>query len=355
MHRTAIFMGAGASAAFGYPLTGQLFPAIREDLRKGVAFREMGSRSKNDELEQLLWGMLPGFRTQQRLPDITDVLSLIDHSLLVSNAAIRRRTTHDVLRFRLLVEEAIYHALWRPNEAANPPELLRRMVDWLLEEARTTGRQVALISTNYDIAIEDLLFDAYEEDYSRIAAKFDFGMSWRTPYGNYMTRAGQPDFRVYKLHGSLNWLRCDLCEHIYVNVSGSIAHRAFQDTIDQHNSCHCGHAPLKVVLVAPSLVRDVRDANLLEIWKAALEYLRLADEWIILGYSFPPADIGIRSLFLRAYQGRSSKLPVIRVIQPKKDEETTARYQIFFPECTFEYGGTKAFIDALPLAPRAPN
>ena len=69
----------------------------------------------------------------------------------------------------------------------------------------------------------------------------------------------------------------------------------------------------------------------------------------------PPEDIAIHSLLLRAYQGRPTKRngekrppPTIRVIQDKEDPAVTARYKLFFPDCTFECGGTEAFIDALP-------
>ena len=39
MMKTAVFMGAGASKAFGYPLTNEILPAIRDKLRyKTVLF-----------------------------------------------------------------------------------------------------------------------------------------------------------------------------------------------------------------------------------------------------------------------------------------------------------------------------
>jgi NAD-dependent SIR2 family protein deacetylase len=227
-------------------------------------------------------------------------------------------------------------------------------VSWFLREGQAERRQIALISTNYDIAIEHLLFRAYKLKYSEIPQKFDFGMTWRAPLDMQVHRPRNPELRVYKLHGSLNWLRCDLCEHVYVNLRGLIAHLAFRKKVNPANTCDCGHR-LRAALVAPSFVRDIRDVNLLEVWKAAFDYLRRADQWIVIGYSFPPEDIAIHSLFLRAHQGRPTKRngekrppPAIRVIQDKEDAKTTARYKLFFPNCTFEYGGTEAFIDALP-------
>ena len=143
---------------------------------------------------------------------------------------------------------------------------------------------------------------------------------------------------------------------VFVGAGASIAHQAIREALDWSNSCECGHGPLRMVLVAPSLIRDVWDVNLLEVWKAALEYMRLADEWVVIGYSFPSEDIAIRSLFLRAYQGRGgNKPPTVRVIQDTEHADITARYKVLFPECTFEYGGTEAFVDGLASPPQAPG
>ena len=99
------------------------------------------------------------------------------------------------------------------------------------------------------------------------------------------------------------------------------------------------------------MVRDVREPNLLSIWKTALETLRLADEWIIIGYSFPTEDIAIKSMLLRAFNGRpADKRPTVRVIQRDTDPIVEARYRFFFPECRFEYGGVERFIAELPTS-----
>ncbi len=141
----------------------------------------------------------------------------------------------------------------------------------------------------------------------------------------------------------MNWLRCDLCEHNYINTFGAIADLAFHEDVNDYNTCHCGHAPLRSVIIAPSLVRDIRDVNLLEIWKNTLELLRTATEWVIIGYSFPSEDIAIRSLFLRAYNGHEER-PLIRVIQKGEDKTVSSRYKLFFPNCIYETGGLEQFL-----------
>jgi hypothetical protein len=109
------------------------------------------------------------------------------------------------------------------------------------------------------------------------------------------------------------------------------------------NTCHCGHHPLRAVMVAPSMVRDIRDANLLSVWRVALETLRSADAWYIIGYSLPPGDIAIRSLLIRAYHARDVS-PHLEVVQ--HSEATYPNYRLLFklPKAQFHAGGLVAFL-----------
>ena len=80
-------------------------------------------------------------------------------------------------------------------------------------------------------------------------------------------------------------------------------------------ACDCG----------PSFVREVRDPILLEIWRNALEVLREADRWIVVGYSLPLEDLAIRSMLLRAYHERDNGRPEVVVIQKAKTEPEVSR------------------------------
>lgn len=57
----------------------------------------------------------------------------------------------------------------------------------------------------------------------------------------------------------------------------------------------------KLYRLSPSFVREIREPNLVAVWKNALDFLRGSDHWIIIGYSFPDEDVGIRALFTRAF------------------------------------------------------
>jgi hypothetical protein len=344
MQTIAVFLGAGASKAFGYLLTNELLPRIRDGLDRGTLFTE--SQPHREELLTYLTALLPGLSTisPKNLPLITDVLSLIDHSLSVSNSLLSLRTPQSMDRFRALLERAIIEILMEPSSSENSEQysaLLEQFTRWITLQRESKNYHLGIISTNYDIAVETLLFEQYDKR-EPISSLFDFGFSWRDPgNGSVYKRPVHPHFQFYKLHGSLNWLRCNLCEHIYINTDGIIADLAFIEPIRSYNTCHCNYAPLRSVIIAPSLVRDIRDVNLLDIWKNTLELLRTADEWIIIGYSLPSEDIAIRSLFIKAYNGRE-KPPHIQVIQ--KGETAASTYKLFFPHCQYEHRGLEHFL-----------
>lgn len=346
MRRIAVFMGAGASKGFGYPLTNELLPLI---LRKNEARADPG-----DPLGDGIRRLLPGLDARKKAPLITEVLSLIDYSIATSTTPLHGYELSKLVELRLALERAIFEVL-NENWGSEPePSALRTdFVRWLEELGAADDVSLGVISTNYDIAVEQALYDKLGGHTRRIAEAFDFGFAWREPNlsgGDVLyPRPLEPEYRWLKLHGSLNWLRCDACEHIFINPGGIIAHQAARSDRDHLNTCWCSHGRLRMVLVAPSMVRDVRELNLLQTWQAALEWLRIADEWVIIGYSFPPEDLAIQSMFIRArnaarWESGSSVTRQLRVQVVQCGDDARDRYELLFPDCEYESGGLKAFM-----------
>ena len=142
---------------------------------------------------------------------------------------------------------------------------------------------------------------------------------------------------------------------MYIRPGSDIAYLSFYPDQLTHNTCHCGYYPLQLLIVAPSMVRDVRDTHLLSTWKSATEALRTADEWIIVGYSLPPEDLAIRSMLVRAYRARGLQPsvspieawldqppPSVTIVQQSKSVEL--RYGALFPNYTYHEDGLRAYI-----------
>lgn len=233
--------------------------------------------------------------------------------------------------------------LLRPTgDATLEPQAL---TDWIARR-EAHGDLVTVISTNYDVSVDFGLLGTLpsaEADRQRLV---DFGFTWRSVLsGELFAPSRAARVRLYKLHGSLNWLRCDRCSFIYVNFLAPIAGLA-DEILGDATKCHCGREPLRAVLVTPSYVRDVRESNLLSIWQHASDALRGADRWIFVGYSLPSEDIAVRSMALRARLGRGPARPELQVdvVQYGNNRETEDRYRLFFPHCRYTTDGFAAFL-----------
>ena len=363
--RTVLFLGAGASAAFGYPVTSAILPGICASLKAGtlfpVASNPKRERAKMQRLRAHLLALFPSiFEETIELPLITDLLSLVDLMLSTEEILLPMVSAAAMQDLRTLLEQAILEVIEAEYKRPEAHQGLDCLADWMLNAVDANGAALTVISTNYDTLIDSVLFERIDiAPDLEIPEAVDMGFAWREHssgrfHEKLYTPPASPTVRLLKLHGSLNWLKCPLCGFVYINTVGSIHQQAFrEDKIDYNNTCLCGHGPVRTVIVAPSMVRSIRDPDLLTIWRSALEALRTADEWILAGYSLPPEDITIRSILLRALHGRGdAQPPRIRVVQRAPDPALEGRYRLLLPQATFEYGGFEGFVRSLPKPKR---
>lgn len=377
---TVVFLGAGASSALGLPLTSEILPEILSRLDAESLFEgNIRAEENRRDLKQYLDALLKASPQKPLL--ITDLLSLVDHAIQQSNPLLLEeknlgpvpyRAPLDPVRFRSLLEHAIYDVLRRSHAAPDgiaerltgeaaealqklpPPKalddrVLRGFVTWIARRANACER-LSIVTTNYDL-IPERLWKELRIDGAEVGLfDVDFGFSWRDPgSGSIHQRPTAPRLGIYKLHGSLNWLRCALCDHTYINQAGDIAWLGFDPRPGEHTTCHCTYWPLRHVIVAPSMVRDIRDPNILQVWMAALEAMRLAEQWYVIGYSLPPEDLAIRSLLIRAYQARGytpemrpRPRPEITAVQ--KYLEDVNPYHHLFEDVAPRKGGLEGFL-----------
>jgi NAD-dependent SIR2 family protein deacetylase len=369
--KVAVFLGAGASKTFGFPLTKDLLPIILRRLITEQLFEDrrinytVTNANAEDRalLKKALMSLCPGLemteefleQNELRLPLVTSLLSMLDFSLSAGQSLVLGLTPERVKDARMLLERAIYEAIerhkpagqsfWSPRAPNRQSTNLAKWVNGLREDST-----VGVITSNYDVALEKAW--GFDNDNRELMEKLklDFGFDWTWPSDDYpeiiMRRSVTPLRRLFKLHGSTNWLRCGLCDRIYINPQVDIAVYAYDRKAGLANSCHCGHAKLEVQIVSPSFVREMRAPNLIAVWQRALDWLRQADDWIIIGYSFPDEDLNIRSLFTRGLASRADP-PHITAVQYGIDDQTRMRYEAFFPSgrLNFLTGGLGMFLE----------
>jgi hypothetical protein len=352
--RIAMFLGAGASKAFKSPVTAQILPMILDRIRSKDLFG--GEEKEQQALINFLNGLMPGIQSiDSQYVLVTEVLSLIDYLLLSAFVPAPMAKVEELHICRILLERAILDVLPgldRTDEQAVPPEL-KRLAQWMYAVGSTSS--LTLVSTNYDEIIESELYKCFlhpgetDRPFDRVNEAVNFGISWRdAPTGKVFNPPQGYRHSVLKLHGSVDWVKCDLCGWIVCNDEYFFRNQPnpvlFKEQ-NVHNTCACGHWPLSPVIVAPSLVRDIRDINILTVWKAALEELRVADRWFMIGYSLPIDDYAIRSMLIRALKSRKIA-PKIEVYQWGDNLETESRYRAFFgADCAYHKNGMEGFIE----------
>lgn len=347
---TVLFTGAGASRAIGYPLTREFLPRVRAEIASGDLFaRVNGSQGKNDrtDLQDYLQALMPGFSDlpDDSLPLITDVFSLVEYSI-AAGETLPVGGDGQLRRFRDLLKRVIadilardFHTGWGKSKSdLEQKQTLDEMGKWISRK-----QSLGIVTTNYDIGLEYELFRQISEQNLSLTESLDLGFEWRdVNTGEVQLRPQKPTLCVYKLHGSLDLLHCPLCGFVYFNRGNVIAKRVFDDRDSAANTCHCSDTRLELHIVSPSFVRDIRDSNLLTVWRNAFELLRRAKHWIVVGYSLPPEDLAVRSLLIRAYATSPKQRPKITVVQ--QGDGALAAYKMLFPDCEYLATGLSAYL-----------
>lgn len=183
----------------------------------------------------------------------------------------------------------------------------------LIERLKNEGdlRETAFLSLNYDIIIDNVLVDLYQEfhlDYGIDFINFKRENDWKRPDKNKAVL-------LLKVHGSLNWLYCPTCNHIELTPKEEGAIKAFYEV----KNCSECQTPMKPVIIPPTFYKEMTNPFIQDIFLKADRVLRNVERIFICGYSFPDADLHIKYLLKRAEQFRE-KTPEIYVINNHEDK-----------------------------------
>jgi hypothetical protein len=128
----------------------------------------------------------------------------------------------------------------------------------------------------------------------------------------FVSPAGQPGFRLLKLHGSTNWAMCVSCkkdsgtdflqvvpprakpvESIDFQPPGeaSVDFRMVTSVLANTLCKHCNQkGPLQPVVIPPTWSKLVEKTPIAGVWEAAVDAIREAYQIIVIGYSMPQTD-----------------------------------------------------------------
>ncbi|MFH1149496.1 MAG: hypothetical protein V1748_03380 [Actinomycetota bacterium] len=319
----AIFLGAGASAPEGAPLQGDLFKEYfkyhREhpvesrramDERLATVFRDFfGIDVESDDLEAV------EFPTFEETLTMFDLATIKLESFRGCGADPISYILQADLDLVFLIAVILDHKL--EGECRYHASLVHKLVEQ--EQLRRTF----FIDMNYDILADNALMRLWPE------YVIDYGVE----LANMVDPGDSVPVRLFKLHGSLNWLYCPTCIELTLTPGeGKVAGLVFEPQVCA--KCGTGIFPF---MVPPSYFKLNYNLFLGNIWKRAEDELMEADRYVFCGYSFPDADIYLKYLLKRVEMNRGATPDVIVIndfegkTQAQRDVEIS-RYRRFFKD-----------------------
>jgi NAD-dependent SIR2 family protein deacetylase len=128
---------------------------------------------------------------------------------------------------------------------------------------------------------------------------------------------GKLNFKLLKLHGSLNWLICTCCGRLF--SANSNLTRPPVILAEDKKCSFCKDIALENLIITPTLVKDLNNTHLKMIWQNAFTILQESQRIVFIGYSFPTADFEFRYILLKSIIGRKD-LSVRVVLYPPDDK-----------------------------------
>ncbi len=273
MARDCVYIvGAGFSAGLGYPLTSdllqRLWPRLPDDdfrqrLRKVIEFHHHGFDSER-------------FSTFPNVEQLLSQMEVNDQFFDMSRNHIgdfTRDKLRDIQqRFLLSVADWFY-------DLTKTDRMKRAQDTWLKKfKERVIAERAAVISFNWDLVLDDLLFGD-----TLNATSYGFGDD----------NANAPV--LIKPHGSLNWFEGETGRNIKeemrfaVHSHGTPSIYAFRDLTRGPATRHGRvYEPL---IIPPVFLKKFDNPIFTKLWQRATAELSSAKRVVFLGYSMPDADL----------------------------------------------------------------
>jgi len=324
--KTAIFLGAGASAAEGAPPQSDLFREYFKSIRDNYRYEHcmeyeladffnaiFGIDVYDENLDNVIF---PTFEEALGILDLTERRGETFRKFPLENIADNSNRIGFLRQYLVLLMAKVIHEKLKTSKG-----LHKKLVNKL--RAHELLKETIFVTTNYDILIDNALMMLYPEtliDYGVDFTNFDNEGDWKRPDIN--------SIKLYKVHGSLNWLYCPTCNNLTLTPKEKKVIRLMTDVLSV--SCPECNSLQTPVIIPPTFFKDMSNVFLSVIWNKAENSLREVEHIIFCGYSFPDADIHVKYLIKRIQTNRTSKLKVTVINNHKRKKHEIAEEELRF-------------------------
>lgn len=328
-----LVLGAGATKACNGPMTNEiLFEADQ-------AFTEIEREGYLARVDNFLTHVFRvperPFRKKTSYPGLPLLLSLID-TAIDRGQPFANYDAAELRDVRAAIEYTIF-AVLDHKLRSGIPQLHNAAIDAMFLAAN----EPRVISLNYDIIADNALAVRSQGTFP------NYGCDIQTKTYQDFGKFG----KLFKLHGSLNWLYCPNCNRLDVAVSRSgyrfskalqelfISEGSEGNDLEHRYSCHgspcknCGTF-VRPVMITPTQKKDYRNPHIAQVWYRAEELLRSATSVVFIGYSMPADDVEVVYLLKRGLAHLAPQnITVVEFDRENRgvdDHEVGQRYQSTF-------------------------
>lgn len=334
--KTIYLLGAGASKDAGAPLANEILPIIKNYSEE---YGEEGYSHTSKFLNEIKMKFINPFQEEimNGLFNIEDALSLTYNRTLfeiLMNLNYQRHSLALRNRLKWAIFYIIRKATWNnPNW-----KLYNKFVD------EKINKNDVILSVNYDLVIEDALKRVYgsyncgfpKEEATSPITLFDFSQQRKEIFEGIL---------LLKLHGSLNWLKCNKCKKIILYPEKVVDEQLKSRLImTKRFNCEKCRANLSPVIVPPQSEKSEYINNIQQIWTRAFNEIQTAKKLIIIGYSMRETDFDLRTLIKLAL--KQSNINEIEIISNSLN--SLNNYNSFFrgfKNIKYSTGGFSFFIN----------
>lgn len=159
------------------------------------------------------------------------------------------------------------------------------------------------------------------------------------------------DWNILKLHGSLNWFKCISASEydLFKNYRNDISHKKTQfilsDTHKYFNEYTNDNLIVDPLIIPPVLYKDYSQDIISTLWARAREVLSCCKTLIVIGYSFPSTDFGIKKLLLEAFE--FNKLDNLIIVNPNTSVITTVKELTHYNKSVLVCNNLSEFLESI--------
>ena len=269
--KTALFLGAGASAFVDLPTTKKLMGRVRKRA-DGVRVdgRSLSNITKlivtnNDytDVEKLYDGIDRMSRIRHDIPNLGPIFGVLHGS-----DSIFKRTLDELGDVRSVIRDVLLESFSIKSDAHNPIVQMHDMVRSVINDGGTD--ELLVFTTNYDTVIETYAHMVGLEIVNGFTDGGHLSMVWAD---NWNHSTDKPSLYLVKLHGSINW---------YEDADGNIVEAA---GIPQRDADHD-------IMIAPTEgSKDYGRKPFPALMQRFKESLRDVDVLLAIGFSYRDEEI----------------------------------------------------------------